>query len=157
MQFTMSELTDKRRRHMSYTWNYRIKNGQGIYVNIVQNTTPLQFDENNKPIVGLAHYTVLNEPMNLNISACAKILNENNEYKTLFFKNMSSTNLLDGISERERDVVRLLLRKKTSEEIANVLNISKHTVDTHRRNILKKLNAGSTAELVTYFRNHPYL
>ena len=157
MQFTMSELTDKQRKHMSYTWNYRIKNGQGIYVNIVQNTTPLQFDENNKPIVGLAHYTVLNEPMNLNISACAKILNENNEYKTLFFKNMSSTNLLDGISERERDVVRLLLRNKTSEEIANVLNISKHTVDTHRRNILKKLNAGSTAELVTYFRNHPYL
>lgn len=41
MQFTMSELTDKQRRHMSYTWNYRIKNGQGIYVNIVQNTTPL--------------------------------------------------------------------------------------------------------------------
>lgn len=157
MQFTMSELTDKQRKHMSYTWNYRIKNSQGKYVNIVQNTTPLQFDENNKPIVGLAHYTVLNEPMNLNISACAKILNENNEYKTLFFKNMSSTNLLDGISERERDVVRLLLRNKTSEEIANVLNISKHTVDTHRRNVLKKLNAGSTAELVTYFRNHPYL
>lgn len=157
MEFTMSELSDDQRRHMSYTWNYRIKNGNGEYVNIVQNTTPLQFDDNNKPIIGLAHYTVLNEHINLNICASAKILNTKNEYETLFFKNMSSMNLLEGISKRERDVVRLLVRKKTSEEIADNLNISKHTVDTHRRNILKKLNVNSTAELTAYFKNYPCL
>jgi DNA-binding CsgD family transcriptional regulator len=68
---------------------------------------------------------------------------------------MSSTNLLDGISKRERDIVRLLVIVKTSEEIADNLNISKHTVDTHRRNILKKLNVSSTAELTAYFKNYP--
>ena len=155
MEFTMSELSDDQRKKMSYTWNYRIKNGDGQYVNIVQNTTPLQFDENKKPIIGLAHYTVLNEHINLNICASGKILNAQNEYETLFFKNMSSTNLLDGISKRERDIVRLLVINKTSEEIADNLNISKHTVDTHRRNILKKLNVSSTAELTAYFKNYP--
>ena len=142
---------------MSYTWNYRIKNGNGEYVNIIQNTTPLQFDKDDKPVVGLAHYTVLSGHMKLDICASAKILNESNEYETLYFKNMSSTNLLDVISNRERDVVRLLVTNKTSEEIANNLNISKHTVDTHRRNILKKLNLSSTVELTSYFQNNPYL
>jgi len=34
------------------------------------------------------------------------------------------------------------------------LHISKHTVDTHRRNILKKLNLNSTYELLNYFKNN---
>ena len=75
----------------------------------------------------------------------------------MFYQNVSNTNLLDAISNRERDVVRLLITKKTSEEIADNLNISKHTVDTHRRNILKKLNINSTFELINYFKNTPAL
>ncbi len=157
MQFTMTELNDEQRKRMSYTWNYRIKDGRGDYVNIVQNTTPLQFDEDNKPIIGLAHYTVLSGHIQLNICASAKILNEHNEYETLYFKNMSSTNLLDIMSNRERDVVRLLIQQKTSEQIAELLNISRHTVDTHRRNILKKLNLNSTVEITSYFQDNPYL
>ncbi|HCY80870.1 MAG TPA: helix-turn-helix transcriptional regulator, partial [Xanthomarina gelatinilytica] len=37
---------------------------------------------------------------------------------------------------------------KSSKEIAESLNISPNTVDTHRRNILKKLNISSTGELI---------
>lgn len=157
MAFTMSELDDEQRKKMSYTWNYRLKNAEGKYVNIVQNTTPLQFDEANKPIIGLAHYTVLHGDIKMDICASAKYLNENNEYETLFYQNLSNSNILDAISNRERDVVRLLITKKTSEDIADMLNISRHTVDTHRRNILKKLNLSSTFELVTYFKNNSNL
>lgn len=157
MQFTMNELTDEQRKKMSYTWNYRIKNNNGQYINVIQNTTPLQFDEQNKPIIGLAHYTILDSKIDINICASAKILDEEDEYKTLYFKNMSNELLLDAISNREKDIVRLLLTKNTSEEIADKLNISKHTVDTHRRNILKKLNIESTSELINYFKNNPFL
>lgn len=157
MTFTMNELDDEKRKRMSYTWNYRIKNAKGKYITIIQNTTPLQFDKDHKPIIGLAHYTVLDGDINMDICACAKYLNEDNEYETLFYKNMSNTNLLDVISNRERDVIRLLLSKKTSLEIAEGLNISKHTVDTHRRNILKKLNLSSTFELISYFKSNPKL
>lgn len=155
MQFTMSELTDEQRKKMSYTWNYRIKNAQGEYVNIIQNTTPLAFDDQQKPIVGLAHYTVLNNYIKLDICASAKFLNDKNEYETLYFKNMSTSKLLDVISNRERDIIRLLVKNKTSEEIGETLFISKHTVDTHRRNILKKLHINSTIELVNYYKNNP--
>ena len=97
---------------MSYTWNYRIKNADGVYVNVVQNTTPLQFDEANKPIIGLAHYTVLHGAIKMDICASAKYLNDNNEYETLYYQNISNINILDAVSNRERDVIRLLITKK---------------------------------------------
>ncbi|WP_405605495.1 LuxR C-terminal-related transcriptional regulator [Polaribacter sp. Asnod1-A03] len=154
MTFTMNELDDQKRRKMSYTWNYRIKNQAGEYITIIQNTTPLQFDKKEKPIIGLAHYTVLPGDLNMDISATAKYLNSDNEYETLFYKNISSEGLLNAISNRERDIIRLLLLSKTSNEISKTLNISKHTVDTHRRNILKKLSLNSTYELLNYFKNN---
>ncbi len=157
MTFTMTDLSDEQRKRMSYTWNYRIKNSKGIYVSIIQNTTPLQFDQDNKPIIGLAHYTVLDTDFQKDICATAKYLNNQNEYETLFYSNVSSKNILSSISNRERDVVRLLITKKTSSQIAKTLNISKHTVDTHRRNILKKLQIESTAELINHFKNNSCL
>lgn len=157
MNFTMSELNDNQRKRMSYTWNYRMKNAQGNYVTIIQNTTPLQFDKDNKPVIGLAHYTVLEADFQTDICASAKFLNEQNEYETLFYSNISSKNMLSSISNRERDIVRLLIRNKTSNQIAKSLNISKHTVDTHRRNILKKLSLTSTTELTNYFKNNACL
>lgn len=54
------------------------------------------------------------------------------------------------LSERERDVLQLILREHTSEEIANKLHISKKTVDNHRSNILQKTNSKSTIGLVKY-------
>lgn len=154
MDFTMNKLDIKKRNKMSYTWNYRVKNSKGKYVNIIQNTTPLQFDDSNKPIVGLAHYTVLDAGIKMDICASAKYLNDQNEYETLYFINLSNQHLLGTVSNRERDIIRLLLSKNSSKEIAKKLFISRHTVDTHRRNILKKLNLTSTGELCSYFKNN---
>jgi len=148
MEFTLEHIDDKDRNRANYTWNYRFKNSDDKYVNIIQNTTPLAFDNTGKPIIGLAHYTVLHEDLKIDISASAKLLNKNNEYETVFFSSYSQKLLSAGISHRERDVIRLLVQDLSSKEISNRLNISPHTVDTHRRNILKKLNISSTGELV---------
>ena len=156
MAFTLSEISVANRSRMSYTWNYRIKNSKGVYVNVIQNTTPLEFDINNKPIIGLAHYTVLDSKINLQVSATAKFLNDNKEYETLFFKNFSQKLLSDGVSNRERDVIRLLVLNYSSKDIAEKLNISANTVDTHRRNILKKLNISSTGELIGMMKTNDY-
>lgn len=157
MEFTMKELTQEQRSKMNYTWNYRLKKADGNYVNIIQNTTPLQFDESQKPVVGLAHYTVLESHVKMDICASAQYLNEKKEYETLFFTNITNENLLGCISHRERDIVRLLLKNQTSKEISEKLFISKHTVDTHRRNILKKYNLRSTNELINFFKNNANL
>ncbi|WP_341216860.1 LuxR C-terminal-related transcriptional regulator [uncultured Wocania sp.] len=152
MNFTLNNTSIGDRKKMSYTWNYRLKNAKDNYVNVIQNTTPLEFDSDDKPIIGLAHYTVLDSKIKLDITATAKILNANSEYETIYFNNFSQKLLSDGISNRERDIIRLLLLNKSSKAIAENLNISSHTVDTHRRNILKKLNISSTGELVALLK-----
>ena len=148
MKFTLGNIKEEDREKANYTWNYRFKNSDDVYVNIVQNTTPLAFDTQGKPIVGLAHYTVIHPDIKMDISASAKLLNAQNEYETIYFNNFSQKLLSEGISNRERDVIRLLVLNNTSKEISEKLSISSHTVDTHRRNILKKLNISSTGELI---------
>jgi DNA-binding CsgD family transcriptional regulator len=148
MEFTLGSINEKDRNRANYTWNYRFKNSSDVYVNIIQNTTPLAFDSQDKPIIGLAHYTVLHADIKMDISASAKLLNDQNEYETIYFNNYGQKLLSEGISNRERDVIRLLVLDYSSKEISDKLNISAHTVDTHRRNILKKLNISSTGELI---------
>ena len=86
--------------------------------------------------------------MEMHVCASAKLLNEKNEYETVYFSNFSHKLLKGGISNRERDIIRLLVLNKSSKEIGTSLSISSNTVDTHRRNILKKLNISSTGELI---------
>ncbi len=52
------------------------------------------------------------------------------------------------LSEREKEVVELVLEGKTSKAIGDILNLSRHTVDSHRRNVLEKTNVKSFHELI---------
>lgn len=54
------------------------------------------------------------------------------------------------LTKREREILKLLARGKTSRQIANELVISKYTVDTHRKNIHKKLDIKTNTGLVRY-------
>jgi two-component system response regulator NreC len=54
------------------------------------------------------------------------------------------------LTPREREILQLLAEGKTNKEVATSLNISVYTAETHRGNILQKLNLHSTAELVLY-------
>lgn len=52
------------------------------------------------------------------------------------------------LTERERQLYQLLAEGKSNKEIANLLNLSLHTVETHRTRIMEKLDVHSSAELV---------
>ena len=56
----------------------------------------------------------------------------------------------DPLSDRERDVLRLLALGHTNQEIAGMLYISVRTAETHRAHIMQKLRLSSRAELVRY-------
>lgn len=60
---------------------------------------------------------------------------------------------LYALTDREIEIIELLFERKSSSEIGEILFISKHTVDTHRRNILKKIDVKSTGELVSFLNN----
>ncbi len=54
------------------------------------------------------------------------------------------------LSLREREVLQLLAEGKSNKEIAALLKISTHTIETHRSNIFEKLNLHSLPELILY-------
>lgn len=62
------------------------------------------------------------------------------------YLNLISSN--GTLSIREKEVLELVLMGLSSRQIANRLHISKSTVDSHRKNILKKTGARSTLELL---------
>jgi DNA-binding NarL/FixJ family response regulator len=54
------------------------------------------------------------------------------------------------LTEREREVLQLLAEGKSNKEAAAVLYLSPYTVETHRMNLMQKLNLHNTAEIVLY-------
>ncbi len=55
-----------------------------------------------------------------------------------------------GISEREMDVIKALVQGHKMNRISNQLNISEHTIATHKKNIYKKLGIKNNIELMKY-------
>jgi DNA-binding NarL/FixJ family response regulator len=58
----------------------------------------------------------------------------------------------EGISltERELDIVKLIAEGNSNKQIADILCLSTHTINTHRKNIMSKLGVNNTAGLVMY-------
>jgi len=64
-----------------------------------------------------------------------------------FFESQTSQNTVD-LTQREKEVLQLIVREKTTKEIASELFISEKTVETHRGNLMLKLEARNSAGVV---------
>ena len=60
------------------------------------------------------------------------------------------------LSNREKEILSLIANGKTSKQISEALFIAKTTVDTHRKNMIRKLNLSSGNELVKYAIDKKY-
>jgi two-component system, NarL family, invasion response regulator UvrY len=78
---------------------------------------------------------------------CNKILDVILEKK---LDDETSENIKENLTEREIEIIKLITEKYTNSEIAEKLFISIHTVYTHRKNIMKKLQMKSPVELILY-------
>jgi DNA-binding CsgD family transcriptional regulator len=56
----------------------------------------------------------------------------------------------DTLTDREKQVLKLVAEGHSNKEVAELLSISTTTVETHRAHILHKLDVHNTAELVLY-------
>jgi two-component system, NarL family, response regulator NreC len=54
------------------------------------------------------------------------------------------------LTAREKEVLQLLAEGKTNKEVATLLDLSPYTVESHRTNLMQKLNVHNTAEIVLY-------
>jgi len=60
-------------------------------------------------------------------------------------------NKSEGLSIREKEIISLIVNGNTEQKIAELLFISKHTVHTHRKNILRKLGIHSNLDIIRYY------
>jgi DNA-binding NarL/FixJ family response regulator len=60
------------------------------------------------------------------------------------------TDRFDSLSEREREIFQLIAEGRSNKEIADLINLSVSTVETHRAHIMEKLDVHNTAEIVLY-------
>jgi DNA-binding NarL/FixJ family response regulator len=65
------------------------------------------------------------------------------------FRN-AATGLVQHLTAREREIVQLVAEGKTTKEVAVALGVSVKTVDTHRANVMHKLDLHSVTDLVRY-------
>ena len=56
----------------------------------------------------------------------------------------------DLLTAREREVLQLIAEGKSNKDIANLLNLSVYTVESHRSNLMEKLNVRGLPELILY-------
>jgi two-component system response regulator NreC len=70
-----------------------------------------------------------------------------------YIEQLRAKNLDDSyqlLTDREREILQLLAEGRANKEVANLLNISPTTVETHRGHILRKLALHGTADLILY-------
>ena len=58
--------------------------------------------------------------------------------------------LIDSISDKEKEILRLIAMEHTTQEISSILCLSKHTIDSYRKNLLSKLGVRNIAGLTKY-------
>ena len=70
-----------------------------------------------------------------------------------YLRNMQQRNLTDSwdlLTDREKEVLQLVAEGRSNKEVAAALSLSPYTVETHRGNLMQKLNLHNTAEIVLY-------
>ncbi len=75
-----------------------------------------------------------------------------NQDFTKILKNLrDADNAIDEmLTKREQEIIKLSCEGKSSNQIAELMNISKRTVEQHKNNIFKKMGFNSTLEMITY-------
>ncbi|MBI5409560.1 MAG: response regulator transcription factor [Nitrospirae bacterium] len=72
------------------------------------------------------------------------------EIQDVINKKLSKHPLYSELTDREREVLQLLAEGKSTKQIASCLDVSAKTIDSHRQQIMKKLNMHSVAQLTKY-------
>lgn len=144
LQFASENTTDT---DVGYFVTYRIKRKDGSYVKILRQSNVFDADENGKIISNVSTITDISF-----IDASEKVQwkFEAPGLDKIKFKKSVTKEYINFFSERELQVLKLLKNGNTSVTISKELFISKHTVDGHRRNMLRKSNSSNTIDLINF-------
>jgi DNA-binding CsgD family transcriptional regulator len=125
----------------------KVEKKNGEFITVIRRTHAWETDTSGKLISALSILTDLtgildNEAVKWKWNGPIEVINNINE--------LTNNGISRIFTNREKEILYLLKEDKSSKEIADELFLSKHTVDTHRRNMLKKAGAKNTIDLVKF-------
>jgi DNA-binding CsgD family transcriptional regulator len=136
-------------KNVKISLNYLFKNGVGEYLQILHRPVILEVDENNKPtlVLNITHHV---DHIKKEDSIGGIVVTEEDNF--IFDYNLEQRQLESpkSFSDQEMKILQLLGKGLDTRAIAEKLFISPHTVDTHRRNIIKKTSCMDTTGVVAY-------
>ncbi|MEZ4983948.1 MAG: helix-turn-helix transcriptional regulator [Saprospiraceae bacterium] len=146
-------LAPDQREKFNFTIYARVMNDDNKYKwNSIQYPA-LYFDENDQFLYGMVLYTNVDHLMKPDAISIMTVLDATVPDKQLFTYYSSKDQQwiekpYPKTSQREKEIISLLSQGKASKQIADILGITKNTVDNHRQRLLKKFGVQSSAELV---------
>jgi DNA-binding CsgD family transcriptional regulator len=132
-----------------YQIDYRVMKADGSHIRVMRQSTILETDENGAMVSTLSICTDISH-----LKMEGKIVGrvEGPSSQMAQFDDLTNggniTSRKIEISVREAEILSLIAIGKTSQEISNTLNISLHTVNTHRRNILEGSGYRNMTQLI---------
>ncbi len=143
----VASLDKGERTQVLIQYNYRFRRKNGVFVNLLENVNVLALDEAGRPGLVLGNVIMLQSEEVLPVRLAIKRLRKADAAELVFSKVYSPLREEHRLTGRELEILRQVAIGRTSREIAARLFISPHTVDTHRRNLLKKLGCRSVVDL----------
>lgn len=141
------------RKDYKYAWEMRVvrKDGQPIW--LMQQGSFIEVERNGRPIIT---FDILSDITHFK---------KDNSMTLTMFKNANSPNLklyfpltgTEPFTKREIELIRFLSQGFSSKEIAERLSISPHTVDTHRRNMIRKSGVSDSGKMIAFARNNGWI
>jgi len=128
--------------------DYRLRKKNGDYIRVLHQALTIQFEDNGTVtrslgvLTDITHLKPDGKPVLSYIGMDGEPSYLDVDVKSMFIDSRET------LTQREKQVLRLLVEGKASKEIGAILNISKQTVDTHRKNMLNKNNLSNTGELI---------
>ena len=151
----VATVPDEVRKSCQSQFNFRFKRKNGEYINVLAQSYVLEVGQMGMVALALSSIIQLETIEILPLRWSTRLIKNNGISETAFIRtHNTSIDLIEKITPRELDILRNLAAGKTSKLIGKELSISPHTVDTHRRRLLKKLNCKSVVDLARFaYRN----
>jgi DNA-binding CsgD family transcriptional regulator len=145
----LSQLPPKKVMKYKMRYDIRFKKKNGDYARILYQGLIIEHDESGRLLRSISVHsdiTYLKQEGRPVLSFIG--MDSEPSFVDVGSKNIFVENK-DEFTRREKQVLSLLIEGKSSKEIGSTLNISKQTVDTHRKNMLHKKNTNTTSELIS--------
>ncbi len=128
-------------------YQMRMRGASGRWINVVSRQQVIETDRRGKAWIVMGMVELAPDQTPADRVRCSVL----NLRTGQFFNPYASSQEL-SLTERELEVLSLIGRGFLSKEIAERLNVSKHTIDNHRKNILTKLEADNAIEAINTAR-----